>query len=412
MTRDAHGNDPMFCEGDLQNTLRARLQEIAGSARSIPPDTILSTPLEDLVEEFADNYQVVPIVLDTEAKFSSGAMDAKLYVEDFGRSVSVEGTRITWSIPYTGDSNLFRLRPQTWGTTVPRGRINTRNSTIEVSLLGRSPIDPAQAERYFTNSIEEFQRYVSWQNKQIEDFNTSLGDHIRTALTQRKNKVLADRQLDESLQVPLESRTNPIPNYSVDPPKRPRPKPAIESDTKEPFSPEPAITEDGFQDILREIASMAAAVERLPGTFHSMREESLRDVLLVILNNRFGPASGETFSRSGKTDILIPYEGDQRAVFIAECKWWKGPSAFAKAIDQLLGYLVWRDTKAALVLFTKSTDPTSVTKKAISELRSHALFKRSGPTLADQPTFVLHQAGDTNREIQMALIVVPIAETA
>jgi len=36
-----------------------------------------------------------------------------------------------------------------------------------------------------------------------------------------------------------------------------------------------------------------------------MHEEVLREVVLVILNNQFGPAVGELFSRSGKTDIAI-----------------------------------------------------------------------------------------------------------
>jgi hypothetical protein len=31
----------------------------------------------------------------------------------------------------------------------------------------------------------------------------------------------------------------------------------------------------------------------------------------------------------------------------------EGPKDFAKAIDQLMGYLVWQDTDAGLILFIK-----------------------------------------------------------
>ncbi|MCQ3812512.1 MAG: hypothetical protein KTV68_18390 [Acidimicrobiia bacterium] len=408
MTKDAYGNDAMFCEGNLSDALRARLQKASSAARTIPPNMILNTPLEDLVEEFTNEFQVAPIALDAEAKFSSGAKDAKMYAEDLGREFAVDGTQITWSIPFTGDSNLFMMKPQTWGTTIPRGRINTTNDTVEIRFVGRAPVDPAQVEHYFTNSIQLFENYVNWQSQQIEEFNASVGEHVRGALTLRKNKVLADRELDASLHVPLESRTNPIPQYNVDPPKRSRPKPTIDNESIAPFRPEPAISEEGFRNILQEISSMASAVERLPGTFVAMPEESLRDVLLVILNNRFGPASGETFSRSGRTDIMIPYEGDQQAVFVAECKWWRGPSSFKKAIDQLLGYLTWRDTKAALIVFIKSGNPTEITAKAVSELVSHSQFKRDGVTLAGQSTFILGHEDDANREIQIALVIIPI----
>jgi hypothetical protein len=52
---------------------------------------------------------------------------------------------------------------------------------------------------------------------------------------------------------------------------------------------------------------------------------------------------------AGKTDILLR-EGD-RNVFIAERKFWKGPKAFAEAIDHLLSYATWRDSKAVILVF-------------------------------------------------------------
>ena len=328
MTRDAHGNDPMFWRGDLGDSLRSRLQQVNESARGIQPNTVLNTPLEDIVKDLVDRYQVAPIVLDVEAKFSSGAVDTDLYMEDIGRRFRVDGTKITWNIPYTGDPNLFSLRPREWTTSIPRGKINDEDHLLEIDFKGRSPLDPGHVEDHFHRAIQLFEQYANWQAGQISEFNDELMNIARHAVNQRKEKVLADKQLDASLDVPLVSRSNSVPQFSIDPPRRTRATPPINRDLRTPFNPEPAISGDGYTDILREIASMAVAVGRFPETFSSMPEESLRDLLLVILNNRFGPSSGETFSRSGKTDILIPYDGDQRAVFIAECKWWKGPSAF------------------------------------------------------------------------------------
>ncbi|MBC7894618.1 MAG: hypothetical protein H7066_04345, partial [Cytophagaceae bacterium] len=72
---------------------------------------------------------------------------------------------------------------------------------------------------------------------------------------------------------------------------------------------------------------------------------AIRDHFLVQLNGQYqGGATGETFNYEGKTDILIR-DGD-RNVFIAECKIWKGETELLKAVDQILAYLHWRDTKA------------------------------------------------------------------
>ena len=83
-----------------------------------------------------------------------------------------------------------------------------------------------------------------------------------------------------------------------------------------------------------------------------MKEEQIRDLILVNLNGHYeGNATGETFNGLGKTDILIRASG--RNVFVAECKFWSGSKAMHAAINQILGYLTWRDTKAALLVFSK-----------------------------------------------------------
>ena len=81
----------------------------------------------------------------------------------------------------------------------------------------------------------------------------------------------------------------------------------------------------------------------------------------------------ETFY-DGKTDILIR-EGD-RNVFIAECKIWKGEAELLKAIDQILGYLHWRDTKAALLVFNRNKAFSDILAKVPSAIQHHANCKK------------------------------------
>ena len=83
-----------------------------------------------------------------------------------------------------------------------------------------------------------------------------------------------------------------------------------------------------------------------------MQEEDLRNALLAALNATYkGDATGETFRNKGKTDICI--EKDNRAAFVAECKMWTGPKEVKSALEQLDGYLTWRDCKTALIYFVR-----------------------------------------------------------
>ncbi|HXE55447.1 MAG TPA: hypothetical protein VN541_20655, partial [Tepidisphaeraceae bacterium] len=119
------------------------------------------------------------------------------------------------------------------------------------------------------------------------------------------------------------------------------------------------------------------------------------------------------FNGAGKTDILIRV-GD-RNIFIGECKVWSGPKTMDDALEQLFGYLVWRDTKAAILLFIRNKDVSAVIDKAIGKIKEHPNHKRS-PAYeqadADQYEFTMHADGDPEREIHLALIPFALRPTA
>ena len=131
---------------------------------------------------------------------------------------------------------------------------------------------------------------------------------------------------------------------------------------KEKFAPEPALDQREYEHILGVLRSMALVIERSPGSFASLDEEAIRTHFLLQLNGHYeGLATGETFNSSGKTDILI--RADNKNVFIAECKFWRGPKSFSDSIDQLFRYLSWRDSKCALLIFNQTKNSSAVRQK-------------------------------------------------
>ena len=145
-------------------------------------------------------------------------------------------------------------------------------------------------------------------------------------------------------------------------------------------------------------------MEQSPHAFEDMGEEDLRTHFLVQLNAQYeGQATGETFNFQGKTDILIRAEG--RNVFVAECKFWKGEKELHNAVDQLLSYLSWRDTKTALLVFNRNAAFTEVLKKIELAVPTHKHFKRNLGK-ADESTFryVFGQPNDSNRELCLTVL--------
>lgn len=150
---------------------------------------------------------------------------------------------------------------------------------------------------------------------------------------------------------------------------------------------------------------MSLVIERSPAAFASLDEEAIRSHFLLQLNGHYeGAATGETFNASGKTDILIRVEN--RNIFIAECKFWHGPKSINDAIDQLLGYLSWRDSKCALLVFNKTKDSSSVRLKMHEIMGSRPEHRK---TLVHDPNgdsrYIFIKLEDPGREIQICTML-------
>ena len=151
------------------------------------------------------------------------------------------------------------------------------------------------------------------------------------------------------------------------------------------------------------IYDAGVAMERHPSVYSGKDEEALRDHFLTILSSHFHGTTGETFNKKGKTDILIRQENQN--VFVAECKFWSGIKAFHKTIDQLLGYLTWRDSNAAIILFVRNTELTRVLEDIEKETSSHPCFvKNQGKKKDGWFIFEFHLPGEPGRSVQVAVL--------
>ena len=201
---------------------------------------------------------------------------------------------------------------------------------------------------------------VAYLRRDVDNHNNSAPNKIRKALAHKKELAQAAVGAVAALGIPMKKRDTE-PTFTIPAKRR-------ESPAKRPmvatgkYEPEPVLDEKEYQHILEVLKSMSLVIERNPSSFAALDEEAIRDHFLLQLNGHYeGSATGETFNASGKTDILIRVEN--KNVFIAECKFWRGPKAFDEAIDQLLGYLTWRDSKCALLVFNKTKDSTAVRQK-------------------------------------------------
>ena len=174
-----------------------------------------------------------------------------------------------------------------------------------------------------------------------------------------------------------------------------------------------------YEQIIRTILGFTHALERRPASARPLMgdEETMRDWLMFLLSANYEAPDGrdlfiggETENGKGKSDILVRYR-DKNA-FIGECKFWDGPVKFDKAIDQMLSYTVWRDTKAALILFITRRNPTQVIRKAHARLAAHAAHRQTmeGADPDERRDYRFTSPADNRRMITVALLPVVVPQ--
>jgi hypothetical protein len=245
----------------------------------------------------------------------------------------------------------------------------------------------------------------------VQTFNDGLKGNLQQWIAARRERLLKDKGMAVALGFPLRKRPNAPQTFAV-PTVRKKPAVTGASGVVKPFKPEPALEMAEYEHILNVISNMVAVMERSPHAFRHMKEEDLRQHFLVQLNGHYeGQASGETFNFEGKTDILIRVEG--RNIFIAECKFWRGPGSLREAIDQLLGYASWRDTKTAILIFNREKNFSNVLAQISEIAKSHANFKRQMEYKSESGfRLVLRHKDDPDRELILTVLAFEIPGTS
>ena len=243
----------------------------------------------------------------------------------------------------------------------------------------------------------------------VSDFNQQLAAEIDKAVSVRRDQLSSRLEVVANLGVPIRKSSTVPETFRVPTVRKtivPKPMPRSGSGTSEP-----TLGDDVYREILQVIHDTGKVFERLPGTYSEKSEPDLRDHLVLQLEPRFeGSTTGETFNKSGKTDILIRHENSN--IFVAECKFWDGAAAHEKTIDQLLRYLTWRDSKTAVVVFVNRKDFSAVLSNLIVATENHPCFvARTSTTDESWIDFEFHLPDDPDRLIKLAALVFHLPET-
>lgn len=322
----------------------------------------------------------------------------------YDNSSQVEVYTFTVTYKYIGSPEIFKITPYPRSLVTLDVTINERLTTVSFKIK-ISKRDPDLFNRAKKDREMHAFKNLEQTNSNVQSWNSQLQDTIDSIYNGIKKRYLEENDFFAAINVRINKETLPV----FTPPtlkKKIIPQPSIPKGQE--TSSEPTMSKEMYDDVLKVIYASGKNMEKKPALYKNKDEEELRDQFLFVLETRYESttATGETFNRSGKADIILKYAKDGSNLFVAECKFWHGASEYLKAISQLFDkYLTWRDSKTALIVFVTNKDFSNVLNTIIAETKNHEHFiKENGKRGESSFSYLMKLPQDKNKQIFLEVI--------
>ena len=374
-------------------------------------DYILNVYEEEYISYLTEKYSFIPISI---IKESEEVHEPEEFQEELNRNNSYgafarygrfrSGYRITISYSFTGNSELFNVRPNPWVMTSYNICVDSNNNKVSLTIQIYSQ-DVSEFEREKESAYNSAFANVDKLRDCVMGFNSGLKETVRQKFKIEKEKRKSKNNFFSAIKV-KKSSSSPS-TYGVPViQKKELSKPTVNANRQ--YNLEPTLALSTYENIISELRQVGTSMERKPSLYIGKDEEGIRDVFVTMLETRFEgvTATGETFNHSGKTDILLKNASDGSNLFIAECKFWHGPKHFKDAISQLFDrYLTWRDSKVALIVFVKGANFTNVLQSINMSVASHEYYLRVNEKRDNTSNnYIFRLPQDENKEVYLEVM--------
>lgn len=386
-------------------------ERVRAEVAAEPADRLLGMDEAEYLAYLESKYRLEPIRFHMDQKLAS-AQEVRIPARRFPPGFYVaEGESypkqvITIHVPFSGDEQLFRVRPSQW-------LMRTFEAGQTAGKIAFDVIDFWAQGDHLKEAINSACTFLEQQAgnlaSDVGGWNGNLKSLVHQLVQAQKKECLQRKQALSAIGIPLLSN-GAVPATFAVPVQAKRievPKP---SSAPGAFRPDPTMDEADFAKIVSILSDTGQAFERTPAVHTTQSEEGIRDHLLMVLSTHYKNASGETFRVRGKTDLLVPHEDG--ALFVAEVKVWSGPKSFVGAIDQLLSYLTWRDSKAALIMLVRQSGFSEIVSQVPALAQGHArwssVISEDGPTA--RFVYRMSLPSDQSRKIRLAVLLFHLAD--
>jgi hypothetical protein len=217
MARWGHSDrDYLFWDRDFHDVAAARRAQLKQAIDDASPIEMRATSPTELAASFAERFQLVAPEL-TEGATSATVDETQVDVSrdphlsfmygSFGRGPhNVAGIKATYYVPFVGDRNMLKVKPNTYTTVIPAAEIS--GSELRFHFI-RPGEDVAGTKAAFDEELKRVKQYLGWLTDNVRTFNHELGPLAKEIVVNRLQRLEHLDQGTTSLGIPIRRAPRP-----------------------------------------------------------------------------------------------------------------------------------------------------------------------------------------------------------
>ncbi len=387
---------------DFQQLWNAKIEE---EIRTKSKEYILNVDENEFCKYLHEKYTLEPLkIIDESEHINKPVSRTEMVSDGWGGRCQADYNDFKIEYNFEGSAILFQVKPTPCTVCCLDIEVNERSQTVSFECSVRG-LDKDKFISQKNSCYSDAFTNINNVNNNIKPLNDNLDSLCHDTFHRYKESYVKENSFFEAINVKVNKDTKSVFTApTVEKKTIPQPK----ATNHKTFVSEPTMNEDMYKDVLKVIYDSGKSMEKKPSLYKNKDEEALRDQFLFVLETRYEgtTATGETFNKCGKTDIILKYAADSSNLFVAECKFWHGASEFSKAINQLFDrYLTWSDSKVSVILFVNNKDFSSVITTIKNETPKHTYFlKEKGQRGETSFSYEFHLPGDKDKIVLLEVM--------
>lgn len=185
----------LFSNAEGHDAYRQHVHASVEKAGRIADAKVLSADLSTLADEVAEQGKVNVPVLDRD-NITYERKEVEDHGQDrWGDSYSRMLSVIVFEVPFTGDADIFRIRPSTFTTSPPIADVGRTSIKVTVSDSG----DPAKIQEQLARTLDAIEQYLAWHHDLWQGAQEEIRRGAKDKLDARHKRLEVNRAADDGL---------------------------------------------------------------------------------------------------------------------------------------------------------------------------------------------------------------------